>query len=159
MPLDYSILIVEDDPDLLEILGRRFVRQGFSVKLASHPQQALSAARSNSYRAAILDYTLPDMNGQELMRELAHVKPDLPVILLSGHCEPELEAEAMQLGAYAYLRKPCRLVDLEEVVQRAIEEPYSASEDRAVRQTKTDPPTRSLQASVTDPLWPAADPA
>jgi DNA-binding NtrC family response regulator len=121
MPAKISLLIVEDDQELLDTLTRWFIRRGYDVTPVRHPRHALSAAAVRSYHAAVLDMTLPEENGLELMSRLQARLADLQVVILSGVADPEREREAVERGAVEYLLKPCSLVRLEGVIQRAIE--------------------------------------
>ena len=65
-----SLLIVDDDPDQLDILSRIFPRSDYYVVAVNHPRRALEAASSQQFQVALLDLSLPDMDGIELMQRL-----------------------------------------------------------------------------------------
>ena len=121
MPLDYSLLIVEDDEDLLDDYTRWFVRRGYDVTAVHHPRQALEAVTLKDFRVAVVDEGLPEMSGIELMQQLKRLA-DIQVIMLSGSSEPTVKSQAFECGAFAYLAKPCGLSDLADRVESAIEE-------------------------------------
>jgi ActR/RegA family two-component response regulator len=118
---DCALLIVEDDADLLQLLAARFRRCGFTVIAASHPNDALKAAESCDFRVALIDRSLPELNGIQLMELLQSRLADLRSIILSGYADPAFEDEALAAGAFAYLRKPCPLSGIERVLEQALE--------------------------------------
>lgn len=116
MPL--SLLLVEDDPEFLELLMRRFRRRGFEVETASTCESALAACRE-TVSAAIIDRHLGGQDGLSLIERIHAFCPRLPVIILSGHASHEDSLAALARGAFAYLIKPCSFADLEAVVHKA----------------------------------------
>lgn len=116
----YRLLIVEDDAEMLEILNGRFRRIGFEVVAVCDPQSALASARAREFHAALIDRSLPGMNGMQLLRELLALAPDLRPVVLSGYADPAYEEDALHSGACAYLRKPCRLATIEATVHDAM---------------------------------------
>ena len=124
-----SVLIVEDDREMLDILASRFQRLGFDVTTACGTQQALAAAEQNEFDVALLDRRLSDQSGLQLMLELKSRMTELRAIILSGYADVEFEEEALDLGAFAYLRKPCRLAEIETTIERALASPVSARGD------------------------------
>ena len=114
-----SLLLVDDDEEFLEILVRRFVRRGLQPTGAASPQAALAAALEKKFDVAILDRSLPGLDGLELMLRLKQAQPELRVILLSGHGDKQAIAQARDCGAFDYLVKPCSLVELETAVLNA----------------------------------------
>jgi Cu-Zn family superoxide dismutase len=121
MPLEHSILIVENDTALLDLLTRNFIQRGYAVTPVCHPRQALEAVAVNSFDLALLDGSLPEHDGIWLMRELKLHVADLQVIILSAHSDAAFQRKCIDNGAFAYLRKPCGLFELEATFERAIE--------------------------------------
>jgi DNA-binding NtrC family response regulator len=120
-----SLLIVDDDPDQLSILSRTFSRSDYHVVVVDHPRRALEAASSQQFQVALLDLSLPDMDGIELMQRLQRIQDDLQVIILSGYDYPCSNAKAD--GAFAVLTKPCSLALLKATMTRALERKVAAS--------------------------------
>jgi two-component system, cell cycle response regulator len=117
-----TILLVDDDPTILNTLGRFLTGQGYAVKAAANGREARIALQAEDIPLAILDLMLPDISGLEL---LAHVKehfPDTEVILFTGLGGLDSAIQALRLGAYDYLVKATlRLPELQSVVDRALE--------------------------------------
>ena len=83
--MNNSILIVEDDPEQLDVLTRRFIQTGCRVVAVHHPRQALAAASFRPFRVALLDARLPEIDGLDLMQRLKRIQHDIQVIILADH--------------------------------------------------------------------------
>jgi DNA-binding NtrC family response regulator len=121
--LNPSLLIVDDDMDQLSTLSRWFSRRGYHVVTANHPRQALVAVGAGQFHAAIVDASLPEIDGLDLMKRLKRLQYNLPVIILSGydfsnHAAPENWSSTD--SAFACLMKPCDLGLLETTVTHAM---------------------------------------
>ena len=99
------VLYVEDDDGLARLLQRRLSRHGFDIEIVTNGEEAISRIREQSYQAVLLDYTLPTMNGLDILKILAPVDGEPPVIMLTAGGNEQLAVEALQLGAEDYLVK------------------------------------------------------
>ncbi len=115
-----SVLLVEDDHTLQDALTRRLIRRGFDVTPVSHPRQALGAAAHHPYDVAIIDQLLPETNGIALMKLLRGCHGTLKVILLSGGGSDSPEDAAIAEGAFAHLKRRCRIHTLAGTVSDAM---------------------------------------
>jgi DNA-binding response OmpR family regulator len=118
--MNRSMLIVEHDPDQLEVLSRRFIQAGYHVVSVHHPRQALEAASLRQFQIALLDANLPDMDGLELMGCLRRTQDCLQCVILSGCRHPERRTTAE--GTTARLVNPCNIALLEATVEDAFEQ-------------------------------------
>lgn len=118
---DYSLLLVDDDEELLASFTTWFSRRGFHVTAANHPQMALAAAAYNKFDVAVIDIILPEMNGLELIDQLKPLT-DAPTIVLSGDDNPKLLDAAIALGVYRFLLKPIAMRAVEETVRDCIKD-------------------------------------
>ena len=119
-----SLLIVDDDADQLMTLSRWFTRRGYRVVTANHPRQALGAAAADRFQVAIVDASLPEIDGIELMKRLKHAQRDLQVVILSGYDFAEYDSPerlAKADCAFTCLIKPCDLAALEATVKDAFD--------------------------------------
>jgi DNA-binding response OmpR family regulator len=114
-----SLLIVEDDLNQLATLKCWFVRAGYQVTGVTHPRQALEAASFRPFQVAIINHTLPEIDGIELMRRLQRLLGDIQIVIQSYH--PQAVSDAKAAGAFACLVKPCRMALLEATVEDAYE--------------------------------------
>ena len=101
------ILIVDDDADHNDLEKDALLNADKSQELhqAYTAKECLGVVGKSRFDLVILDYTLPDMNGLELMESLSEVSPDVPVLMVTGHGDESVAVEAMKKGAYDYLTK------------------------------------------------------
>ena len=116
-----TILVVDDDQSLLELLRMRLESANFSVTTALKEEEAISAAQRQIFDLSIVDLKLARSNGISLMEELHLIIPDMPVIILTAHGTIETAVEAMKKGAYSYLTKPFEPRDLFFQIEKALE--------------------------------------
>lgn len=128
-----DVLLIDDEDDFREILGRGLTRAGFRVHTAANASEALSAAERREFDVAVCDMVLPDMSGLELLERLKHDHPDMEVILLTGQGTVESAVRAMKLGAYDYLTKPVPSKELEALIEKANERRRLQKENRQLR--------------------------
>lgn len=116
-----KILVVDDDPNLLELVKMRLESADYEVTTASTEEDALGAVRGQAFDLSILDLQLAHRDGISLMEELHLVLPGMPVIILTAYGTIESAVEAMKRGAYSYLTKPFDPRDLLFQIERALE--------------------------------------
>jgi len=107
-----SILLVEDEPGIVDFLKRGLEAEGFVVQAALNGLEGEQRARSESFDMVVLDLMLPGLGGMELLTSLREVKPDLPVIVLTARAEIEDRVAGLDAGAVDYLVKPFSLAEL-----------------------------------------------
>ncbi|MFW5972746.1 MAG: response regulator transcription factor [Bacteroidota bacterium] len=107
-PAQYSVLIVDDDDDILDLLSYNFERSGFSVFLASDGQEALREALEHRPDLIILDVMMPVMDGIETCRHIRRnsLLRNTPIIMLTARTEDVDQVEGLEIGADVYLGKP-----------------------------------------------------
>ena len=116
-----KLLIVDDDLGILRVLKMRLESEGYQVEVASDIKAAKDLAVRNEYELAILDVKLPGGNGIDLMKSIHKVDPDLPVIILTAYGTTESVVEAMNAGAYKFLKKPFDYRELLFQIRNGIE--------------------------------------
>ena len=94
------VLFVDDDPALVRLAALRLTRVGFEVIGCDSPEEALERFRGHpvDFDAVVTDLSMPGMSGMELAREFLALRPDLPVLMISGQFRPEDAAEAQRIG-------------------------------------------------------------
>jgi DNA-binding response OmpR family regulator len=107
-----SILLVEDEPGIVDFLKRGLEAEGFVVAAALDGLEGEQRARCESFDMVVLDLMLPGMGGMELLARLRDVKPELPVIVLSARAEIGDRVAGLDGGAVDYLVKPFSLAEL-----------------------------------------------
>ncbi|MDH4193024.1 MAG: response regulator [Nitrospirota bacterium] len=114
------VLLVDDDPDILLALSDYLCQEGFQVETAETGAAALQKSAASSYDAVVLDVGLPDRDGLEVLNELSHTHPQLPVILLTAFTSLRNTADPDILDrAFAYLTKPYKRQEVKSAIHRA----------------------------------------
>ncbi|WP_050430968.1 hybrid sensor histidine kinase/response regulator [Chondromyces crocatus] len=118
-----TVLVIDDEEVVRVTLQRTLERIGFVVRMAEGGEEGLAMLQEDRQDTALamVDLTMPDMPGDHVVRELLKVKPDVPVILMSGYCEEDVTARYGELGHTAFLHKPFSLDELRTVVRTALE--------------------------------------
>ena len=117
----YRILIVDDEEKFTEILGQRLSRKNYLVETANSGSLALKIIESKEFDAAIFDIKMNGMDGLELLVKAKKVQPNIEVIMLTGYADVDTAIKAMKNGAYDYLIKPIKPVELELILDKALE--------------------------------------
>ena len=115
-----TILLVDDDPDLLRLLSIRLNAAGFKVKTASGGAEALALLGVSRPQAVITDLRMDGMDGMTLFDRIHQEDPSLPVIVLTAHGTIPDAVEATQRGVFGYLTKPYEARELVSLIERAI---------------------------------------
>jgi len=110
------VLIVDDNPAIVTLLGKFVTDLSFDAVRAIDPRDALELASLQEFHIAVIDCQMPGMEGIQLMKLLRHLHDDLEVILISGNYTEEDAAEAVLSGAYDLLRKPIDFARMSEVL-------------------------------------------
>jgi len=109
------LLLVDDERDFVEALSRRLVHRGYQVDCYLSGRDALAFLDGNGTDIVLLDVKMPGMDGLETLMRIKEKMPLVETIMLTAHGEVATAVEAMRLGAWDYLMKPC---DLEELVAK-----------------------------------------
>lgn len=117
---DKRILIVDDD-DVVRSVFEEYLSERFSCTAASGFDEAMALLNRESFALVISDVIMPGRSGIELLREVTTRFPDTAIIMVSGVDRTQRVLDAVRLGAYDYLIKPCELDVLDLTVERAIE--------------------------------------
>ena len=119
--MQYRILVVDDEPEWLDILSLLFTRKGWDVQTAPSGEAAWNAMGERSYDLVLCDLSMPDISGIELLKRVRAVDNVLPFVIMTGVGTIETAVQAVQLGAYSYITKPFKTQELEIVAMRAVE--------------------------------------
>jgi two-component system response regulator PilR (NtrC family) len=114
------VLIVDDEQSVRDFLSILFQRDGCQVTTAPDAETALTAAAgADDFDVVITDVRMPGMSGLELLAELKHHRPDLPVVMVTAFASPDDAVQAMRNGAFDYITKPFNVDELRKVVRTA----------------------------------------
>ena len=115
-----SLLIADDERNILSGLRMAFEDEGYSVITASDGKEAWEKLQKNLVDLVITDLRMPGMDGYELLRRISAAYPTLPVIVLTGHGTIETAVETMRDGAVDFFTKPVDIDKLMLVVKKSI---------------------------------------
>ena len=114
-----NVLLIDDEEQFLKVLGERLETRGLQVNTVTSGEDALTLIDDNNYDAIVLDLAMPGIDGIETLKLLKEKKPDLEIIMLTGHATVQKGVEAMKLGAEDFLEKPVELSVLLERISEA----------------------------------------
>jgi two-component system nitrogen regulation response regulator GlnG len=116
-----KILVVDDEESIRWVLGKCLEKAGFLVRYADNGVKAVDSASAESFSSIILDITMPDISGFDVLKELRSRGINPPVIIITAQNTVKNAIDAMKQGAYDYIAKPFDLDEVKITVQRAIE--------------------------------------
>jgi DNA-binding response OmpR family regulator len=117
------LLIVDDDPDICEILRDRLESQGYAIEVAGNAREAILMIDKCLPTGILLDFMLPTIDGLQLLREVRRAYPLLPVVIITANKEEHFAARAIAAGADDVLFKPLSAAELTQVVHRCFGPP------------------------------------
>ncbi len=112
-----KIMLVDDEPDFLEIMGKFFSRRKMAFETANGCLEALDLLAREHFDVVIMDISMPGLNGFECMAEMKKVQPDMEIIFLTGHASLNTGINCMKKGAFDYCLKP---IDFSELFEKII---------------------------------------
>jgi YesN/AraC family two-component response regulator len=117
----YNILLVDDDPFILEGIGADLESQGFNITEAASGGKALELLEKNNYDVVITDLVMENIDGIQVLKHTKKLHPETMVIILTGYGNMKSAIEALRLEADDYLLKPCESAEMFYRVNRCLE--------------------------------------
>ncbi|WP_045222328.1 response regulator [Desulfonatronum thioautotrophicum] len=108
-----KILLVDDETRFRTTVSKRLAERGQDVTAVGSGLEAIESVKQTPFDIVVLDVKMPGLNGLETLTELKKIRPELAVIMLTGHASVDSSIEGMKLGAFDYILKPC---DIEELL-------------------------------------------
>lgn len=124
-----DVLIVDDEPDIRELLELSLLRMGLSADTAGSIQAAKSLLAEKNYRLCLTDMRLPDGEGLELVEHVANHISNLPIAVITAFGSMQNAVTALKLGAFDYISKPISLEQLRTLVKSVLELPQKAPQE------------------------------
>jgi two-component system NtrC family response regulator len=136
-----KLLIVDDDPHILQSLKERFVARGHAVATAASGREALAAVRRERPDILLLDLQLPDGDGISVLERLRQDEIEVTTIMITAFGTVDRAVQAIKAGAYDFIQKPFEPALVEETIRRALERAGLRHENRALKlgRDETDP--------------------
>jgi two-component system, NtrC family, response regulator PilR len=135
MRRDASILVIDDEEIMREILEALLTREGYRVRLAASAAEGIELAKSLPFDAVIVDVMMPGMDGIAALEELKKLDEELPVIMITAFASMENAIAAMKKGAFDYITKPFKNDEVLVVLRNAVERRRLVAENVALKQT------------------------
>src|SRR5437773_3271410 len=134
MKTNGSILVVDDEEIMREILETLLKGEGYSVRLASTGEEGVELARNMPFDAAIIDVMMPGMDGMATLAALKKLDDELAVIMVTAFASVENAITAMKRGAFDYITKPFKNDEVLVILRNALERRSLVAENRTLRQ-------------------------
>jgi len=106
------MLLVDDEDDFRTTLANRLKLRKIDITDVASGNEAIELVRQKSFDVAIIDVKMPGIDGIETLKQIKQLQPDIEIVMLTGHASIESGMEAMKLGAYDYVMKPCDIDEL-----------------------------------------------
>ncbi len=129
-----TVLVVDDEAANVASLERIFQREGMRVLTAESAKAALELARGHRIEVVLTDLMMPGVTGVELLRAVKQVSPDTEVVLMTAYGTVESAVQAMREGAYDFVEKPLKRMNIVKTVKKAAERQSLVAENRSLRQ-------------------------
>lgn len=133
---EQTVLIIDDEPDIRELLEITLLRMGLDTVTAGNVQSALNQIEAHQPNLCLTDMKLPDGNGIDIVRYLQKNHPHIPVAVITAFGSMDTAVEALKAGAYDFVSKPVDLPKLRELIQTALK--LSAGQGKAAPTNDTD---------------------
>jgi two-component system response regulator HydG len=133
LPAPVTVLVVDDEAGNRESLEKIFQREGMRVLTCDSGRAALDLCRAQRVDVVLTDLMMPGMSGIDLLRALEAVAPDVEVVLMTAHGTIETAVEAMREGAYDFVEKPLRRLQIVKTVRKAAERHALVAENRTLK--------------------------
>jgi two-component system, NtrC family, sensor kinase len=157
----HKILLIDDEPDILRVLGISLRADGYAVQTASSGEEALAIFARETPELVITDIKMPGLSGIEVLREVKNINAETEVIIITGHGDIDSAIEALHFGASDFINKPVRDKQLTIALTRAqekihIKQPAAGVHHHPRTQGRggnpRDPATRELPEQVDSKL-------
>jgi PleD family two-component response regulator len=147
-----SLLIVDDDKELCQVVADILREKGYVVEVAHDGKEAGDKLQERFCRVALIDIKLPDMEGTELLRRLKEMHPETDAIMTSAYATLKISIEAIREGAFAYVLKPLAMDEVIATAERALEKRHLAMETRQALTREREDKEYYRLLSITDGL-------
>lgn len=115
-----SLLIVDDETKMCNVLARMLAREGYAVDWSDNPAEAISLVRARAYDLILCDLRMPGFSGIDVLQEARQRNPAADFVMMTAYATPETAVESMKMGAIDYLIKPFAVEDLKALIARIL---------------------------------------
>ncbi len=132
-PKSLRILFADDETALQELMSIELPRMGHEVTVCPDGSTAAAALERNVYDCMIVDLDMPGLNGIEVIERAKELAPDTEAVVLTGKSSLDSAIAALRYGAFDYLTKPCRLIELKSLLERVAQKRELTNKFRALQ--------------------------
>jgi DNA-binding NtrC family response regulator len=115
-----NILVVDDDKDICESLKKILVLDGYKIKAITRAKNTLRELEKNTYHLIILDLKMPEISGEDLLKDIRKINSDISVIILTAYPSIDSAVQALQSQVFDYIKKPFKITELRAIVRNAL---------------------------------------
>ena len=115
-----AILIVDDEPDICEMLARLFSEEGYSTTTVVSGEGVVKRVLDGEVDIVLLDIIMSQPDGIDVLRQIKSIRSDLPVVMMTAFGDPTTAKYAMRLGAYDYISKPFEFECIKKIIQQGL---------------------------------------
>lgn len=115
-----NILVIDDNKDLCASIKKLLTMGGYNVNTLTKPTRALNEIRRKTYHIIILDLKMPDINGEDLLKQIKKVNSDISVIILTAYPSLATAVETLKCNAVDYVKKPFKINELRDTIKKAL---------------------------------------
>jgi two-component system, OmpR family, response regulator RegX3 len=132
---EHCILVIEDQEDLAELYEATLEKAGYKVRNAFTGEEGIAEFQASGADVILLDMTLPEMHGTQVLRQIRDINASVPVIVITAEDSEQLREQCERLGVQDYLAKPVNYEAMLTAVQLALESPPEEAEVITLRLT------------------------
>jgi len=138
MKRQHSILVIDDEEQMLDSLRLNLQQTGYTVTTAASGQEGIALFDAGTFQLVLCDLQLPDMPGLDVLKKLKEMQPATEVIIISAYGSVENAVEATKAGAFHFVEKPFEFDELQLLIERALERQELIEESEGLRRTLRD---------------------
>ena len=146
--MNHKVLLIDDEPDILQLLEIAFARMNIDTLSATSLTHAMQLLQDHNFDLCLTDMRLPDGNGLQLVEHVQHLEKELPVAVITAHGSVEAAIEALKLGAFDFVSKPLALDKLRELVSHALNLKQTDSHNTVRELVGSSPATERLRVKI-----------
>jgi len=128
-----NVLVVDDDAGAVQMMAERLRQAGLDVRAETDPMHAMESSLDDDNEVVVTDLRMSPIDGLTFCEKVTAARPDVPVVLVTGHSGVDVEAGAYRAGAFDFVTKPAEAQTLINVVERALKHHRLATELRGLR--------------------------
>ncbi len=125
-----KILLVDDEVAFANNIAKLISKRGYEVITVYNGESAIQAIEENEFDVIVLDLKMPGLDGLATLKQIKKKRPNVEVIILTGHGSMDSGIDGIQLGAFDFIMKPVRFDDLHEIIRQAFQRKIVHEEGR-----------------------------